>query len=78
MQLYYMHKESIPSYCTVLFICWTFSDMFQPDFIGRLQRDLCNVCSVCLNLTVIVFTYDYNRPCSRLWLKYSKVTISTV
>jgi len=22
MQLYYIHKESVPTCCTVLFICW--------------------------------------------------------
>jgi hypothetical protein len=45
--------------------------MFRPDLLRRLQGYICNVCSVCLNLTVSVFTLDYNRRFSGLWLKYS-------
>ena len=51
MQLYYTHNELIPTCCTVLFV-GRFSNMIQPDLVGHLQGDFCNVCSVCFNLTI--------------------------
>jgi hypothetical protein len=32
--------------------------MFPPDIIGHLQGDLYNVCSVCFNFIITVFTYS--------------------
>jgi len=31
--------------------------MFWYDLIGHLQEDVCNVCSLCFNLTIIEFSH---------------------
>jgi len=48
----------ISSFCTVLFICWLVLQHVLADLIGYCQGDIYNVCNVCFNLTIRVFTYD--------------------
>jgi len=34
MQLYFIHKESVPTHCTILLICSYISNMFRSDLLA--------------------------------------------
>jgi hypothetical protein len=57
----------------IIYLLISSLDMFRPDLMGHLHGNLCNMFSICSNLSIRLLMYDLNWCCnSRLRLKYRK------